>query len=657
MNFRSLRIWVSVWIVGTIASVGVCQRDLPEGIPDAIRQKFEEARQAAQQRAQQQAAQPVPPREIAQPIPQDAPNPNDANDADGTPDDQNAGEPELDQDVPDELKKEWFDLKQECETQAKNMLALSDPQNKEIKKIANDLEAKFQENHDRLMQLKISVQPGQIPDEATDLFRSQQLAMLIWSELNVLTVGDRSGMHVHQAMRHFSSLQSKVRGFERKIGKYPKLAQECREYADSLRDQMHKLLRRHGGGGEEQPGVFAGEISSHASDYIASIERFFFEPPILPRTDLHPGRLDNVRKEVAQLVKLKWDNERLALNRQHWSAEGFDAEAIQKAAARLLEEKGITVSQPDEDDPFFHERNMGQRNSRLVTLMDRLRERCEALENGQSSSRGYSGGGDTHNVHFETAHLACKVISSPTDVTFEISDRQLPMAQMRLDLQADNVLRIVYIDRDIVFSLRQDTDGSVVYSEVSPAETIRHAAPSMTALYSQSPDLVEQRVFGLLGQVGVGLPLTRFNQQVVARVVELLERQSEDTQAKVKQLLQQLDDDDYLVRQAASDRLAQVFDIWNEAIMDAVENPDLTIEAKKQISDLADKYEVKLSEMDHLIHGMKLLDSPDYLFALTQHLPESQHSLLFDRLRQCTRQDLGNDSQAWQAWLQSQHAE
>ena len=135
MNFRSLCIWMCVCFLGTIASKGLCQRDLPEGIPDVIRQKFEEARQAAQQRAQQRAAQPVPPREIAQPKPQDAPNPNDANDAEGTPDDQNAGEPELDQDLPDELKKEWFDLKQECEAQAKNMLALSDPRNKEFNKL------------------------------------------------------------------------------------------------------------------------------------------------------------------------------------------------------------------------------------------------------------------------------------------------------------------------------------------------------------------------------------------------------------------------------------------------------------------------------------------------------------------------------------------
>ena len=195
-------------------------------------------------------------------------------------------------------------------------------------------------------------------------------------------------------------------------------------------------------------------------------------------------------------------------------------------------------------------------------------------------------------------------------------------------------------------------DGSVKVVETMGDQLLLRSAKSLGELYAKDPEFIESRLFPLLQHVGIIPPASRFDDAIVTRVVERLELVMNTKDADLaEQLINDLDADDFQVRQAAMKRLETKVSQFRELLIAAANDANASVEQKSNIRFLLDQDSTISGEADGLISSLRLLDTPEYLAIMMQQLQDEDFSFVGHHLEKLTGEKHGEDVDAWRNWL------
>jgi hypothetical protein len=231
-----------------------------------------------------------------------------------------------------------------------------------------------------------------------------------------------------------------------------------------------------------------------------------------------------------------------------------------------------------------------------------------------------------------------------------------------LDVQDDGhgAVRVSLIDPAgrLVIVLTQQRDGSAKLLWVDTEETRRIEADSMMELYAENATFLEEKVFPTLDYLGVGLPLRPMDKEVREEVFRQLGTSADEARLKEgKQLVRQLDGEEYETREEAMKVLSENYLKYREAIVHADRNREgMSAEARNRLNRiLAENKEA--DRLGRLVDSLKLTSDWDYLTRLLDVTEDKkQLALVIKRLIEITdrtlEETLGSDKKAWKAWAQ-----
>ena len=119
----------------------------------------------------------------------------------------------------------------------------------------------------------------------------------------------------------------------------------------------------------------------------------------------------------------------------------------------------------------------------------------------------------------------------------------------------------------------------------------------------------------------------------------------------LKKLINELDSDSYEIRKKASKKLTDGYEQWASKITKYLTDSSLSPEAQVRLKEIiAGGTE---NELDKFISEQKLMGSTEYLVSLLSIVGGDDKQLIVEHLEQLTGQSHGDDSAAWEKWLES----
>jgi hypothetical protein len=168
---------------------------------------------------------------------------------------------------------------------------------------------------------------------------------------------------------------------------------------------------------------------------------------------------------------------------------------------------------------------------------------------------------------------------------------------------------------DMVHRFAQRSDGEgLTLVEIVDDEVLSHKAKSFADFYGQNPGFVEDRFFALLDHLGFIAPASRFDPQIVHRLLEHLRMDKDSLRDEVSALVADLDADRFTRRKAAYAKLRNRLDEYYELLYEQQNDIDISIEVRASIKKLLDASESSpASYFDGVISSLGLADDVEYL--------------------------------------------
>lgn len=365
------------------------------------------------------------------------------------------------------------------------------------------------------------------------------------------------------------------------------------------------------------------------------------------KSEIDDGPLHKNREHVRELVNLEWKQDSIALNRQ-WAQE--DANAHVDKTVERLKKRGM-----DAQKIAVIVASLRRQQDGLSSSLNKLRQAVGA------STSGRMGSGEGVRRTFSGGVLSGSAVERGKLV--RLSLREETESGRMLDVLDDGHggVRVSLIDPTgkLVVVLTQQRDGSAKLLWVDTRETRRIEAGSMMELYAENATFLEEKVFPTLDYLGVGLPLRPMDKEVREEVIRQLGMSADDDRLKEgKQLVRQLDGEDYETREEAMKVLSENYLKYREAIVHADRNREgMSAEARNRLNRiLAENKEA--DRLGRLVDSLKLTSDWDYLVRLLDVTEDKgKQALVLARLGEVTDQEFGADTAAWKAWAQNRRQE
>ena len=418
-------------------------------------------------------------------------------------------------------------------------------------------------------------------------------------------------------------VQAVIRDFQRAN---PKLARDER-FRKLQREAPQRVMnnRRNRFGGRPESTTISAMLD-RLSD--GDMRRLLAEDEY---TRAHPGEqqgaIQGRRHELRALLKLRWKQDRLVVDRDHWDEAfaGQSAEDISKEIDALLSDAGVPAPT---DRELARMRGAQQGESNLLRLFHELRG------GGRNGSYGRSGGPDSVNAHFDDGSLRARIKSEPNVLQFSVEEVASPYRILRVR-EASGVVEIVLLGDDLIHRFRQAADGSVKLTEIYQDEVIKHEADSFAKLYAAESRFVDDRFFALLDHLGIVLPVGRFDPVVVQQLLEALASNQNEVIAEVDRLVAELDAGRFSIRERAYGDLRVRIEEFYPYLALKQDDRTLSAEVRARIGKL-----LKTTERNgkvsagSLVTAMQLTRDADYLDQVRDLVDEAGRQLIDRQLKQ-----------------------
>lgn len=331
------------------------------------------------------------------------------------------------------------------------------------------------------------------------------------------------------------------------------------------------------------------------------------------------GPIQTIREPLRRILKLTWNEEKLAIDRDHWDQlfGGKNLETVSKIVRNQLAKRGVSL--PPEPRNRFPRR---VDPVALSLLLENLQYRATSVNNAAGSS-GFSRSGDTSSIRFSNESFDVNVRVSNEQFELELREVSGANRTFRVRTTTAGAMRVSVFGEQTMF-LDQKSDGRVVFFHAFDEGTQNETAASFTELYAKNPQLVERTIFPILEHFGFIPPPGRYSDVVVKRLVEALSTLEAETRTGFEQLLKDLDDAEFETREQASAKLHEEADRWIRYAQEALENQTLSLEVSTRLKRVVDAYNDRGLELDRLIEGLGLRNDKAYLESLLSKVdPES----------------------------------
>ena len=380
------------------------------------------------------------------------------------------------------------------------------------------------------------------------------------------------------------------------------------------------------------------------------LPRFWVRPEASPQSRPMPvAPSKSCGSRWRESLKLKWKAGTLVWDRDHWSTPFANKSLLDvlNEVNQRLKERGVSI--PEKNNRLAVMRVQHDQPHALL-----LFENLQAVASRVSPRRASGSSGSHGNLR---KRLSVNGFDADLSVAgdqydFNLYETERDGRVLRVSSDVENHLRIMLMHEAHVMVFDQQIDGSVRLVDVRDEKVTSRTAASFAQLYRESPSAIEANMFSDLRGLGFLLPPTRFEPQVVERLMRQLTVRRPDSRRQFEFLLERAGSNSFSDRAQAMRELQENFTEYLPLLVEASGEQTLPLEVKTRLEHVLELYGAEARELDTMVAQLRLADDPDYLSRLLDQLPDADsRQRVVTQLRNLTGQDFGNDAQAWQAWL------
>ena len=505
-------------------------------------------------------------------------------------------------------------LLDELEKELEDLIAGKDKFSRTVSDLEEKFKAEFHLNEQKFAEAK--------PTGRRRILDRQRLIAQYMIDLAV-RVNEQRRFGMGDNVRQVNDAISKFRR------KHPELGRHER-FREMQREMPQRAMRNRRGfsGSHEQPTLTAMMKRLSSGEVLTLDEE-------VESNWAHPGEqkgpITDRRAALRSMLKLRWEGERLKIDRSHWDIPfaGQSPSDVREEVNAMLEERGVELDarQQQRQAMMLQQRTANSQHANVLRLFDELR-------GSTRTSYGRTANGDTVRTHFQDSALHARMVASSTSFELVLQELNGPNRMFRI-AESEKGLSIVLLGDSLIHRFQQGPDGKVSVVEVLDDEVLNHQAPTAARLYGREARFTEERIFALLDHLGIVEPLTRFHPEVIQQLMESLASDHDGLQTEVRRLVKSLDANRFAEREKAYSQLKAGIEEYYECLYRSRHDEELSREVRARITKLlAFGSEDRAVHAGSLVSAMGLTQDADYLDQVRDLIGDSERELVDGRLKQ-----------------------
>lgn len=387
--------------------------------------------------------------------------------------------------------------------------------------------------------------------------------------------------------------------------------------------------------------------SIYSAVIITTSALFFASPPFIQAnasTEVAPakdavenGAFEKVQEPLSKLVNLGITNTRLTINKCNWP----NVEDVVKDRAKFTSMVAI--------GPFAGRTVYTVKLTSPETFLF-----GEILDKAQGQRLIESANPDKVDKEFESDTLIGK-LSIPNDgMSITLTETKGQKRSLYFSCNNHGQMKIIIGQhKNNLLTIEQSADGKVVIKLAANAEkktdVLALTGDSYAKLHFDNYSVMEKRVFPILREYGVGVEISIESALLKNTSISMVVLVDQDDDNKAKNLIIDLDADEYETRKSAYSELNKDYLRYKKVILTTAEKSGNSEELTAKLKSL-----IEIHHDDNtstIVESLKLLEIPEFLLQLIEQANETQKKHIFIRLEKITGQKLGTDVEAWEKWL------
>jgi len=335
---------------------------------------------------------------------------------------------------------------------------------------------------------------------------------------------------------------------------------------------------------------------------------------------LAKGFLNEVNKPIELIFQFNIEKAKLTFDRRGWDTAA----------------KGM----PKPKDPFGG--RIGNEPPAIEAIFNQVQEAAGP------AGRGMSIGGEDRRINFSSGKLGGLLHTRKDYVRMSLEETQAPQRTLEVTIDGSGAYRIQLAEPegDMVL-LSQAKNGRFTVVAVVADKTFTARGESFAAFFKEHRKGFDTHVLPVLDAMGIRPVPASSSEKVRKAVVALLSRTPE-TLAEGKKLLDDLDSEEFAVRQKAATQLTDRYAIYQDLIQERLKEK-LTLDVQKRLEKIVNEH-ADASRISQALTSLGLLQDPAYLISLLDHVTGDEAAPLTAQLEKTTGEKLGKDVAAWKEW-------
>lgn len=339
--------------------------------------------------------------------------------------------------------------------------------------------------------------------------------------------------------------------------------------------------------------------------------------------------LNQLVTPIHRLIKLKWSDGQIVLDRGHWDAL-FPTGSLAAVAVAVDEElqfRGLKLSRAAHRS-FLPEKRFQQREPSVSLLFQNLRHSVSELDRGEMESRTVPGriGGVISN---DAVEFSLQLV----DNEFSLSIQEKLGAKRALNFESKpGALHLALTSSgDPIFDLsHQPTTGARILDIAG--DPVELTGTTTADLYAKDPEYFEQTLFPRLQELGIGTPITRFDPKLIKLVLTKIRLADSRYGDELKRLLKQIDSPRFQQRTDATRHMTENSDVFAPLIFGLKNSADLPLDVRLRLDRITRRYEREFGVLESLSSKLKLTEDSEYLTKLLDISNPEQRTLIESQL-------------------------
>ena len=210
-----------------------------------------------------------------------------------------------------------------------------------------------------------------------------------------------------------------------------------------------------------------------------------------------------------------------------------------------------------------------------------------------------------------------------------------------------------------IFRFRQKTDGKVYCQDLTGESAFVSGAKNYDDFCRRHPEFVRKRLEPVFKYIGLGVPPSRYADEVAKNVIVELQPVEDSRMKEFKAAIDGLNAKSFDEREAAMKPLEENFDKWRDLIQATINDDKFSVETRVRLKKIFKKSATSEEVNDlEIAQKGKLEEDPAYLIWLFEKVEAGEleaskdiKELLVKRIEELTGQTHGEDLEKWQTWV------